>query len=453
MNFDQIINSITLEEFKETLLKGEYEQAKNFTSPQGKVWMQEIEKELSKEVIARDWDENALTNIAYFARAIATMHPGWEEWDKYPRLKKEKEQFKSAVEKLYNQQFSLADEKRLKGTDLLAELYKIAGLLRDYHLEVFATETLENGEIHLFHPIDQKTKLKYRPEIKGGVGRNLAFSKEFRKNDSHTRIFHLETGPLVIAERTINGKKVGIIGLSTCEIQFEKKQAASQRNAFAQINAILQHNLENWDNIILDVRGNWGGIPVYLQQMAEIICGCKKGEKVLYRLEGRRRKTKEEELRTKFYYQPLSQKRYPEKSYSGKTKLLVLTDKETCSSAEFVFPLFRQYKDTLFIGENTRGCCHYGEVSPTALPCGGFIKMGSVFNDFGNGYLMEGTGFTPDINCLGQDALQVAFDTIKKRGGLQKRLATGIDDAGKHLSIFPKWIIPSWLWHRKQTKK
>ena len=66
---------------------------------------------------------------------------------------------------------------------------------------------------------------------------------------------------------------------------------------------------------------------------------------------------------------------------------------------------------------------------------------------------MEGTGFTPDINCLGQDALQVAFDTIKKRGGLQKRLATGIDDAGKHLSIFPKWIIPSWLWHRKQTKK
>ena len=454
MNFDQIINSITFEEFKETLLKGIYAQLQWYSpSDSTKTKMNKIQKEFP-EVITKDWNWDTLTNIAYFARAIAKMHPGWEEWDKYPRLKGEKEQFKSDIEKLYNSQSRLPKEKRLIGDDLLVEFYKIAGSLRDSHLEVFSARNKEGGGIHFFQPVNRKTKLKYRPEIEGSVGKNLAFLREYRKNDPNTLIFHLEDGPLVIAERTINGKKIGLIGLSTCRVNLGTRQEAAQKNAFNQIVKTLQNNIKNWDSIILDVRGNRGGIPEYLLQIAGTICGCKAGTAPPYCSEARARETEEEKLYAKFFLPPYTQKKYPRNSFSGKQKVLVLADKETYSSGEFVYPLFKQYKNTLFIGENTGGCCHYGGISFIALPCSGFLKMGSSFYDFGNGYLVEKTGFTPDINCMGEDALQVAYDHIKKSGLVQKRLSEGKEEGkevGKNLSIFPKWLKnPSWLWHRSK---
>ncbi|MBR6232111.1 MAG: hypothetical protein IKQ99_03325 [Alphaproteobacteria bacterium] len=360
MNFEQIINSISLQEFKETLLKGIYEQLQWLTpSDLTNTRMNQILKEFP-EVTTKDWNWDTLTNIAYFARAIAKMHPGWEEWDKYPRLKKEKEQFKSDIEKLYNSQSLLAEEKRLKKADFLAKFYKIAGALRDSHLEVFSARNKESGGIHFFQPVNRKTKLKYHPETKGSVGKNLAFLREYRKKGPNTRIFHLKGGPLVITERTINGKKVGLIGLSTCVVDRGTRKEAFQRNAFDQIVKTLQANIKNWDSIILDVRGNSGGIPEYLLQIAGTICGCKAGTAPPYCSEARARETEEEKLRAQFFLSPYTQKKYPKNSFLGKPKVLVLADKETYSAGEFVYPLFKQYKNALFIGENTAGCCHYG---------------------------------------------------------------------------------------------
>ncbi|MBR6232112.1 MAG: hypothetical protein IKQ99_03330 [Alphaproteobacteria bacterium] len=80
--------------------------------------------------------------------------------------------------------------------------------------------------------------------------------------------------------------------------------------------------------------------------------------------------------------------------------------------------------------------------------------MGSSLLNFENGYLVEKTGFTPDINCMGEDALQVAYEHIKKCGSVQKRLSKGKEEGeevGKDLSIFPKWLKnPSWLRHRSK---
>ena len=210
MNFDEIIGAISLREFKEILLYGQYEQLKNwYPSEKINTWMRGIEKEISVDAFQKKANMDTLKNISYFARAISQMHPGWEKWDKDPDLKKDKDHFKQSIENLYNQQFSMDETKRLKGDNLLAELYKIAGALKDNHLEVFATKQKSNGDIHYYQPVDQKTKLKYRLESKGTVGKNLAFSPDFRKEDRHTRVFNLQTGPLVIAERIINGKKTG----------------------------------------------------------------------------------------------------------------------------------------------------------------------------------------------------------------------------------------------------
>ena len=290
----------------------------------------------------------------------------------------------------------------------------------------------------------QKTKLKYRPEVKGTVGKNLAFSPAFRKEDRHTRVFNLETGPLVIAERMLNGKKTGIIALSTCMIQQGTPNEASQRHAFAEIVKTLKNNIKNCDNIILDVRGNSGGIPDYLQQIAEIICGTK--EKLHDCFESKTRKTEEAKLRTQFYYQLKTQRKGAPKQYSGKQKVFVLMDKETSSAGEFVHPRLKQYKGTQFIGENTKGCCQYAEVNKIALPCGGALQMGNVFYDFGNGFI-EGKGHNPDINCTGHDAFQIAIKKIEnRRNTLQKTLAIA-SEKGKR---FLKWLKN--LWCQKQTK-
>ena len=444
MTFDEIVDSISPKEFKAVLLRGQYEELKRRV-PNERInsWIQGIKKELSDEELNQNKNMDALTNIAYFARAISEMHPGWEEWDKYPSSKNDKEFFKKSIESLYNQQSSLDKEKRLKENELLAELYKIAGVLKDNHLEVFATQQKPNGGIHYYHPIGRATKLKYRPEPKGNVGRNLAFSEDFRREDRHTRVFNLETGPLVIAERIINGKKTGVIGLSTCFIQQGSPQEASQRHAFSEIVKSLQNNLKNWDNIILDVRGNSGGVPDYLQQIAETICGCKEGEKLSYCSESRPRETEEAKLRHQFYYKPHTQQRNSPKSYKGKAKLFVLTDRETSSSGEFVYPLFKQYQGTKFIGENTKGCCQYGEVSHISLPCGGAIQMGNVFNDFGND-LIEENGHKPDINCLGRDAFQEACKKIGTHT-LPKTLSEG----EKEGRIFLKWTQKLKSWFQK----
>ncbi len=447
MNFDEIVNSLPQKKFKEIFLRGQYEQLKKWY-PSEKItsWMRGIEKEISSDALQKSWDMDVLTNISYFARAISQMHPGWERWDENSTLKKDKELFKRAIEKLYNQQSFLDKKNRLKRDDLLAELYKIAGILKDNHLEVFATQQRPNGSIRLYQPVDQKTKLKYRPEPKGSVGRNLAFQEEFRKEDRHTRVFNLETGPLVIAERIINGKKTGIIGLSTCFVQQGLPQETSQRHAFSEIVKTLKNNIQNWDNIILDVRGNNGGIPDYLQQIAETICGCKDGEKLSYCHESYLRETPEANIRHQFYYKPRTQQRTAPKSYNGKAKLFVLTDRETSSSAEFVYPLFKQYQETQFVGENTKGCCQYGEVNQIALPCGGALQMGNVLNDFGNG-LIEGVGHKPDIHCVGRDALQETLKRINNNT-LQKTLS----ECSKKGSIFLKWLKKLKSWYQKRIK-
>ena len=448
MHFSDIVNSITLKEFKEILLRGQHEQLKRqYPSEKRKAWMQGIENELPYGSFKKAQNMDTLVNIAYFARAIAQMHPGWEKWDKVPNLKKDEELFERAIEKLYNWQSSVNIEKRLKGNDLLAELYKIAGLLKDNHLEIFATKQKNNGDIHYYQPVDQKTKLKYRPEPKGSVGRNLAFSPEFRREDRHTRIFHLETGPLVIAERIINGKKTGIIGLSTCMIQQGSPNEASQRHAFEEIVKTLKNNMRNWNNIILDVRGNNGGIPDYLQQIAETICGTK--EKLPTCVEAQVRKTEEANLRNQFYYKPYTQEKSTPRQYSGKQKVFVLMDKETGSAGEFVYPLLKQYTGTQFIGENTKGCCQYGEVNRIALPCGGALQMGNVIYDFGDGFI-EGKGHQPDINCSGRDALREAFGKIGNRNStLQKTLKTGEKEGKKVL----EWLQKLAFWKRKKQNK
>ena len=373
MTFDEIVNSISFEELKRTLTKPK--------------------------------NQDALINIVYVARAIASIHPGWEKWDEDPRSRQMKKRFMKAIEKFYNTQAALNEAQRLKGKSLARELYKVVGLLNDNHLEIFYGKD-EKG--HPCRPIEPSEKIKYRPDPKGSVGKNVAY--QYTHSDENTRLFHLGTGddhrPIVIAKRMINGQPTGIIGLTTCMIHHGTDRQYWEENAFRQVVNTLKKNLNTVDNIIIDVRGNRGGIIEDLAKIAGVIYG----EEPTLCSECGHRTTKEAQFRES-YSKSRSFKSGPKKQYTGKQKLFVLTDKETASFAEYVYPIFQQYEKTQFIGENTRGCCQCALNSHIPLPCGGTLRMGEIFCNFWDGPV-EGIGFRPDINCSGRDAFQEACKKI-----------------------------------------
>ena len=299
MTFDEIVNSISFEELKRTLTKPK--------------------------------NQDALINIVYVARAIASIHPGWEKWDEDPRSRQMKKRFMKAIEKFYNTQAALNEAQRLKGKSLARELYKVVGLLNDNHLEIFYGKD-EKG--HPCRPIEPSEKIKYRPDPKGSVGKNVAY--QYTHSDENTRLFHLGTGddhrPIVIAKRMINGQPTGIIGLTTCMIHHGTDRQYWEENAFRQVVNTLKKNLNTVDNIIIDVRGNRGGIIEDLAKIAGVIYG----EEPTLCSECGHRTTKEAQFRES-YSKSRSFKSGPKKQYTGKQKLFVLTDKETVSAAEYVY--------------------------------------------------------------------------------------------------------------------
>ena len=83
MTFDEIVESIPFEKFKTYFLMGQYEILKRWVpSERRNKWIKGIEEELGEEKQPRRWNQDSLVNIAYFAKAIAQMHPGWIEWKK-----------------------------------------------------------------------------------------------------------------------------------------------------------------------------------------------------------------------------------------------------------------------------------------------------------------------------------------------------------------------------------
>ena len=199
------------------------------------------------------------------------------------------------------------------------------------------------------------------------------------------------------------------------------------------------------DNIIIDVRGNRGGITDDLEKIAEVICG----EKTALCSECGHRTTEEAAFREEYSKPRSFIKSGPKKQYTGKQKLFVLMDKETASAAEYVYPIFQQYEKTQFIGENTQGCCQCAQNAHIPLPCGGTLRMSYSFCSFWNGPV-EGVGFRPDINCSGRDAFQVALEQIgEKKNFLRETLSNGTAKRAH----FPKWLQnPSWLWQGKKQK-
>ena len=354
--------------------------------------------------------EDTLTNIAYFARIIAQVHPGWEE----PEF--ETEGFKKAVEDLYREQRGLPKEKRLKGRHLLKAFLKItATTLQDNHLTI----KTHDGQFPLEEGIKKalkdwgKTKLTH-PD--GLVGKNIAYrtGEEIKQKE----ILALEyiggrtDAPALVAERMVSGQKTGIIAFPNSTVHWGSKSQARELKELRKIIDTFQKHQKDWENVIIDVRNNHGGDGFPIREMAETLYG----NKVPYCLNAQKRNTPESEMRLLF---PGVEEDYigPPLPFKGKKKkgLYILVDRETASSAESIVPMLKHYPGATFIGENTCGCCQYGAIVPLKLPNGGQVNIGSVYRSYEDG-MVECVGHKPDINCTGRDAFQEAIDQINGKG-------------------------------------
>ncbi len=452
MTFDKIVESITDGEFTTSFLKGQFtyieeeEERHPDDSEEIAKIKEKIKARLSQipENVKQETEQKSqdtLYNIAYFAKTMSSMHPGWGQKGF------ETKEFKEEIEKFYREQGKLSIEKRLTGDALLTEFFRItAQTIQDNHLSIVNTK----GN----YPFKNKqaTIDSWRPfklnHPKGKVGKNSAyapkklieegwtvFTESFSRGDTQF--------PLMVAERDINGEKTGIVAFSSCLAPHESKK---------KWDVILKRFKDlypTWDKVIVDFRGNTGGDGFQTREVAETLYG----DKVPYCLQSCRRNTEENRLREEFFRPIPEQLLWDKKDHpfkgDKKKKVYVLTDKETGSAAEAIVPMLKNHPKVQFIGENTCGCCQFGAVRPVALPCGGRINLGSIYREYEDG-MVECVGHKPDINCAGRDAFQVTLEQIENEKNFLKKTLSNGSEKGRH---FPTWLKnPPWLWHRKKQK-
>ena len=353
--------------------------------------------------------DDTLINIAYFARIMATVHPGWGQ------AGFETESFKCAIEDLYQEQKKLPKEKRLKGRSLLKEFLRItATTIQDNHLTIRTHDGRLPVEKGIKKALEdwQPTKLQY-PD--GQVGKNVAFGigEEITQDDIIALEYLDDAGqkPVLVAERMVAGQQTGIIAFPSCSVHWGGKNQMQELAALRKILDAFQSHQKDWKNVIIDVRQNGGGDDFPIREVAETLYG----NKVPYCLRTDRRTTTESEMRRLF---PEESGCYigPALPFKGEKKgLYILVDREVASSAEAIVPMLRHYPDVQFIGENTCGCCQYGALRPIRLPNGGSVNIGSVYRSYEDG-MVECVGHKPDIDCWGRDAFQIALGQIAYKG-------------------------------------
>ena len=353
--------------------------------------------------------DDTLTNIAYFARIMAKVHPGWGQEGF------ETSAFERAIETLYHEQAQLPKDQQLRGRHLLKEFFRItAQTIQDNHLTVKTPDgkfPMEEGikkalEIwkptKIDHPVGQVGKnIAYR--IGGEITEEEIIALEYMDSDKKS--------PALVAERMINGQKTGIIAFPNSTVHWGSKTQTQEIAALRRILDAFQSHQTEWDNVIIDVRNNHGGDGFPVREVSETLYG----NQVPYCLETQKRTTPESEMRL-FSFGKEEDYIGPALPFKGEKKgVYVLVDREVASSAEAIVPMLRHYPDVQFIGENTCGCCQYGALRPVHLPNGGHVNIGTVSRSYEDG-MVECVGHKPDIDCTGRDAFQVAIEQIGGKG-------------------------------------
>ena len=353
-------------------------------------------------------EDSAQTSIALFARFMVKAHVNW---DNFPENLKDK--FYTEVENLY-------DNPPQKPEELLKKLDTI--LIRcvpDNHSFVLNDKKQRLLSAETAKQIPDKAIDKY---TETHVGKNTVFTLE--EDSSYKQLCLQKKGTEAIGifeKMTDDHKKVGIISLSKCP------QPSDPAYDLASFQKIFNDNYQNWDAVVLDVRGNEGGNAQIISNLSRVLYG---NEVVFCGKQSLRMSPEAKFLHHEKYpdkkdflkmLQNSPKEPYlamPEKSETEFNKekgfdknIYILTDRRTSSSAEYVCGLYKHPK-VKFLGENTCGCGEFGDTVPIKLPCGGELVMGVWKNTINCG-IPEGQGREPTHPTQqGRDAFQHCLDIL-----------------------------------------
>ncbi len=350
-------------------------------------------------------------SIALFARLIANGHVNWPYFpDSY------KERFKQGIVELYNTPPE-------NGAQTLKEMETL--LLKsipDNHTFILNNQNRRVLNSQSAHEIEGTVIDKYPTTH---VGENSAFSLP---NEANTETLCLQKNTqghtLGLFSKQVNGKKLGIIAISKCP---QPNDSAFDFNAFL---STVDANLNNFDGVVFDVRGNEGGNSFIINEINKRLYG----DMPSFLKAKHMRTTDEAKIihQHKFpgfeatlnrmyqsaneqgYVTDLVQEEIPFNLEKGFNKpVYVLADRMTSSSGEYVFAL-QNHPKVKFLGENSCGCGEYGDTTGIALPAGGLLVTGVFINEMYPN-IPEGIGKTPTHPTIqGKDALAHAMAEFKK---------------------------------------
>jgi hypothetical protein len=246
--------------------------------------------------------------------------------------------------------------------------------------------------------------------------------------------------------RVVGGKQIGLLSLGTIMPDKKDQSWKGFKEAIARIS-------KQTDALIIDLRGNHGGISVNIRWLANYLYGGRAkmvDETIIIRksaayfalqynepafviLEAIKRhlpvqpylieEMKAELKRFKeFYKKPSKQVRLVHKgsdaSFNPKTgydkPIRILIDGACASACESGYARFLLHPRVKTYGMNTKGVYHYGDNKPLVLPNSNIVvSIPTSFREFADGRFIEKIGYSPEIRVpSGHDALEEALNDI-----------------------------------------
>ena len=368
--------------------------------------------EVPNERVKSTSDKDSIQkSIALFGRLIANGHVNWPYFPDSYKMK-----FKKGIVNLYNTPPQNTND-MLKSMETL-----LLKSIPDNHTFMLNNQNQRLINSEMAHAVEDAVIDKYPIT---SVGQNACFSLPNQENTQTLCLQQNDKGhSMGIFTQTVNGKKLGIIALSKCP---QPNDPAFDFKAFLDV---LDENLQNFDGVVFDVRGNEGGNARMVSEINKRLYG---NEPQF--LKATHMRTTEEAKRIHQFkfpgydktlnhlYSLADENGYfhqsgadetpfnPEKGYNK--PIYVLADRMTSSSGEYIFALHNHPK-AKFMGENSCGCGEYGDTTGIPLPAGGILVTGVFINEMYPS-IPEGIGKDPTHPTpKGMDALSHAMAEFKK---------------------------------------
>lgn len=389
-------------------------------------------------------EEKQKLYLAFYAKA-ACEHVGFDGFSK-----ENQDKFKQAIENLYNE----INGECLQGDFLQRMTEATAKYIEDRHFTVGIGETTVYGG-------------EQRPDRT--VGKNFSYRTDEEKPESYElkgkAVGKTENGEnFPIWEiGTMKKGNEDILVVSVYDIAHRNGDYDSWKDFIEKFDDIYVKDKEKWDSgrVILDVRGNRGGEDKPIDHIAKRLYGnmvntykrCEMKDTELsnhilhkhgaYRKENYEKDgLTENDLLKREHFSGKNKTLFDETSvyypfnedvgYKGRIDILLCS--RVGSSAESAYTSFYHHPNVRYIGENTHGMQQFTQ-GTFRSPWGGEMRIGVTKLTYYDkkGENIEVKGHTPDVNCSGKDAFDVAMSLGVDEGRILGKHQTNEAITGKEV--------------------